>query len=142
MIAKAPYSVDRLLSLISAVAAEYPDYTWRVIDPQFIVFSSDEEHEIRQVFLGRGSSMYQLSDTELLSMLGSQELGFDWTDLVASQSSESRAILSIQCVDSAVLYALSDEEFVIGLLVTNGFQKLADTSLPFNMRTDDKLPME
>ncbi len=139
MIIKAPLSGDLLLSLISAVSEQCQGCTWSVIDPQFIMFSSEEEHEAREIMLKGGSSLYQLSDQEMLNMVRNGELGFDWTDVIVSRVAKDEAFLYIQCVDACILYVRSDDGALLCELMTYGFHEVEASSLPFDMWTKEKL---
>lgn len=133
MIIEAPASDETLLLLVSAVINRFGKSVWRVVNPQFIVFPSEEEHEARQVSLEGGGSLYQLAGSEMLAMVTNGELGFDWTDALVSDGDRHEVVVYVQCVDFAVIYVLCDDDALLRALCSRGFQKAETSALPFAM---------
>lgn len=131
MIIEAPANDETLQQLIAAVLNRFGQSMWRVVDPQFIAFPSEEEHEARQVVLEGGGSMYQLMGSEVLTMVKNGELGFDWTDALVSDGDRDEVVLYVQCVDSAVLYVRCDDDELLRELCSRRFRKAEIPSLPF-----------
>ncbi|WP_257386227.1 hypothetical protein [Tahibacter caeni] len=120
-----------LLSLGHRYAAE----TWFVFEPQFIRFAAEQEYDERETKLGPGVQAFRLEGPELLQLLESERVGFDWTDLAVRLESAPgqpmRVACYVQCVDSATWYIASRDEAVAGLLEREGFAATDLQAMPF-----------
>lgn len=122
-------------SLIGMRAAE----SWVVFDPEFIAFETEEEHERREIKLSSGETAYRLSGCEMLAMVESEMIGFDWSDFATERDAApdrvGRFTCYVQCVDGLVWYVLSEDEGVVNFLRSQGFAVHDSESLPFPRRS-------
>jgi hypothetical protein len=120
-----------ILSIVDMHAAD----SWVVFDPLFLAFETEEEYERREISLPSNEAAFRLSGREMLAMIESEKIGFDWTDFAIERDAvldgAGRFTCYVQCVDGLVWYVLSEDEGVINFLCSQGFAVHDSESLPF-----------
>jgi hypothetical protein len=119
---------------LSDLVVIFPRHDWVVIEPQYLQFLSEAEHEARQIRLSSGDTAYRLNSLELLSVLQTGSIGFDWTDISGRPRDEctgARSPCYVQCVDGINWYVRTEEPDAVGLLRRHGFVDAELDALPF-----------
>lgn len=112
---------------------------WIVFDPEFIAFATEEEYWKREIELSSGEIAFRLSGYEMIAMIESEKIGFDWTDFATEcdvvLGERGRSTCYVQCVDALVWYVLSEDEGVVNFLCSHGFAAHDSEFLPFPRRS-------
>lgn len=128
-----------LKATISSLVGMHVAEVWVIFDPAFVAFATEEEHEQREVRLSSGEAAYRLSGYEMLAMIESEKIGFDWTDFAIERDAVLDGVRTVtcyvQCVDALIWHVFSEDEGVVNFLSSQGFDVHDSDSLPFPRRS-------
>lgn len=103
---------------------------WIVFQPSFINFGSDADYDARLIQISSGEVAFRLASAELCSLVATDSIGFDWTDLEMIDVEGNRRLVYLQCVDAIQWYAKPYVAGIDRMLKDFGFEQVGEEVVP------------